>query len=135
SPRLASIRIAEGEVHTGNLLVLQQVSDHLVKGDVRPEGELADTVAVFVGVAVVPELLLEVGARAMHRDQASFGNLQRERRGREVAVLLPEVVARGAIADEHAVDARRGGEDLAGRQVRPVARADEPAGLDPGGRW
>src|SRR2546430_17343617 len=74
------------------LFVLQQDPDHLVQRDVGAEGELADAVAVFVGVAVLPELLLEVGARAMRSNEAALGDLQCQRRGREVALLPPEVI-------------------------------------------
>ena len=42
-----------------------------------------------------------------------------------------EVVADRRVADERAVDARRCREDFAGRQIGPVARADEAARLDP----
>src|ERR1700719_2757152 len=41
------------------------------------------------------------------------------------------MVARGSVAHEGAVDGSRSGEDLAGRKIGPVARTDEPAGLDP----
>src|SRR5205823_14399748 len=103
--------------------------------DVGAEGELADAVAVLVGVAVRPELALEVAARAARGRQASACDLERQRRLLEVAVLRTEVVARRPVADEGAVDARRRREHFARRQVRPVARADQPAGLHPRERW
>ncbi len=59
---------------------------------------------------------------------------QRQRAGAQVAVFRAEVVAGGAVADEHAVDAQRRGEHFARRQVRPVAAVDEAAGLHPGQR-
>src|ERR1700716_2867744 len=66
---LAPVRVAEGEVDAGDLLVLQQHADHVLERDVGAEGELADATAVLVGVAVLPELLLEILARAVRRLQ------------------------------------------------------------------
>ena len=131
---LAAVGIAEGEVDAGDLLVLQQHADHVLERDVGAEGELADAVAVLVGVAVVPELLLEILTVAVRRLQASAGDLQGQRAGAQVAVLGAEVVAGGAVADKHAVDAQRRGEHFARRQVRPVAAVDQAARFHPGQR-
>ena len=43
----------------GNFLVLQDVADHVDAADIRADRELAHPVAVFIGVGVLPELLLE----------------------------------------------------------------------------
>ena len=98
--------IAEREVDAGDFLVLQQDADHLAEPEVGAERELADAVAVLVGVAVAPEVALEIGALAAGRHQPAIADLQHERRALEVAVLAVEVVAGGAVADEHAVDGR-----------------------------
>src|SRR5262249_23220731 len=124
---LAAVRIAEGEVNARNLFVLQEHADHVFQGDVGAERELADAVAVLVGVAVVPELALEIGARAARGPQRAAGNLEGERRRAQAAVLGAEVIAGGAVADEPAVDALRRREHFARRQVRPVAAVDEAA--------
>src|SRR6267378_8144413 len=128
---LTAVRIAEGEVDPRDLLVLQQHADHVVERDVRAERQLADLVAVGVGMAIVPEFPLEILAGAVRRLQPAAGDLERQRRGSQVAVLRAEVVAGRAVADKDAVDARRRREHLAGRQIRPVAAVDEAAGLDP----
>src|SRR4051812_16415811 len=62
---LAAVGIAEGEVDAGHLLVLQQHADHVAQRQVGAEGELADAVAVLVGVAVLPEFLLEIFSYAL----------------------------------------------------------------------
>ena len=62
--RLAAVGIAEREVHARHLLVLQQDADHVAETEVGAERELADAIAVGVGVAVVPEILLQVLALA-----------------------------------------------------------------------
>jgi len=77
-------------VDTGDLLVLQQDADHVGKREVGAERELADAVAVLVGVAVSVELALEIPALASNRHEAAARNLQRHRRGGQVAVLRPE---------------------------------------------
>ena len=56
--------IAEGEVHAGDLFVLEQDADHLAQPEVGAERQLADPIAVAVGVAVGPEVLLEIGPLA-----------------------------------------------------------------------
>ena len=60
----------------------------------------------------VPELALQIGARAARGLQASAGDLEPERRGAQVAALRTEVVARGPVAHEDAVHARRRREDF-----------------------
>ena len=133
-PGLAAVRITEREVDAGHLFILQQDADHRIERDVGAERELADAVAVLIGVAVRPELALQVGAIGTRRGQAAARHLERQRRRGQIAVFRSEVVARRGVADERAVDGRRRREDLARRQIRPVARADEPARLDPGER-
>src|SRR5439155_18458878 len=86
---------------------------------------------VLVAVAVVPEFLLEVLASAFDADQPSTLNGQLHRRGLQVAVLSAEVVACAGVADERAVDGRRRSKNFSGGKIRPIARADEAAGLDP----
>src|SRR4029079_2412746 len=70
------VRIAERNVNSGNLLVLQNIADHVPHRDVGADGELAHAIAVLVGVAVLPEFIpqftiLGVGfyqAVVAHRD-------------------------------------------------------------------
>src|SRR5438874_6303043 len=61
--RLAPVRIAEGEMDTRRFFVLQEDADHSFERDIRAECQLADSVAIRVGVTVVPELVLQVRAR------------------------------------------------------------------------
>ena len=101
---LAAVGVAEREVDARDLLVLQQDADHLAEREVGAERQLADAVAVLVGVAVVPELALEILALAVRATQPPAGDLERQRRRAQIAVLRSEVVAGGAVADEDAVD-------------------------------
>src|SRR5258708_7862372 len=54
-PRLArvlGIGVAEGDVDAGKLFVLQDVADDAGAGEVGADGEFADAVGVFVGMAI-----------------------------------------------------------------------------------
>ena len=128
---LAAVGIAEGDVNAGKFFVLEKDADHFGEAEVGAEGEFADAVAVFVGVAVVPEFLLEIFAIAVDLDEARVFDFERERRGLQVAVFAVEVIAGGGVANEGAVDGGGRGKDFAGGKIRPVARADEAAGFDP----
>ena len=80
-----AVRIAERDVHAGELLVLQDVADDAVKLDVRADRELADAVAVLVGVRVGPEV---VAQRALS-DRASTSRLSSMRIVSGVSFRLP----------------------------------------------
>jgi len=54
--RLASIRIAKRDMHAGKFFVLQQNPNHFREAEIRSKRQLADTVAVFIRMAVIPEL-------------------------------------------------------------------------------
>jgi len=50
-------------VDAGDLFVLEEDADHALDAEVGAERKLTDAVAVLVGVAVVPELALEIAPR------------------------------------------------------------------------
>ena len=68
---LAAVGIAEGQMNTGNFFVLQQDADHVGEGEVGAERQLPYPVAVGVTVAVLPEFLLQLLARAVRGFQAA----------------------------------------------------------------
>jgi len=55
SAGVLAIRIAEGDVDAGELLVLKDVADDALDAEVGADGELADAVGVFIGMGVGPE--------------------------------------------------------------------------------
>src|SRR5713226_8486696 len=118
-------------MHAGEFFVLKEDADHFGEAEVGAEGELAYAVAVFVGVAVVPEFRFEVFALAFDIPEARACDFEDQRRALQVAVLAVEMIAGGGVADEGAIDGSGGGENFAGGEIGPVARADEAAGLDP----
>src|SRR5216684_5006799 len=128
---LAAVGVAEGDVHAGEFFVLKEDADHFREAEVGAESELAYAITVFVGVAVVPELLFEGFALTLDMLEAGAVDFEDQGRALQVSVLAVEVIAGGGIADESAVDACRGGENFAGGKIGPVTRADEAAGLDP----
>ena len=76
--RLAAVGIAEREMDARHLLVLQQNPDHFTQAEVRSERQLADAVAVRVGVAVGPEIPLQIGIAARRGDEPAGANLDRK---------------------------------------------------------
>src|SRR5579863_2902159 len=111
---LVAVGIAEGDVHARKFLVLKKIADHLREAEVGAESELADAVAIFVGVAIIPEFLLQVLALAFHLLQPRAFDFEDQRSALQVAVLPAEVVACGGVANKSAVDGGRSGEDFAG---------------------
>src|SRR5258708_37887787 len=128
---LAAVGVAEGDVHAGEFFVLKEDADHFGEAEVGAESELAYAITVFVGVAVVPELLFEVFALTLDMLEAGAFDFEDQGRALQVTVLAVEVIAGGGIADEGAVDGGRGGGNFAGGDIWPVTRACEAAGLCP----
>src|SRR5579859_3518776 len=128
---LVAVGIAEGDVYAGKFFVLQKIADHLRKPEVGAEGEFADAVAVFVGVAIIPEFLLQVLALAFHLLQPRAFDFEDQRSALQVAVLAAEVVSGRGVTNKSAVDSGRSGEDFAGGQIGPIAWTDQATGLDP----
>src|ERR1700688_3574117 len=129
--RLVAIRITEGDVHAGKFFVLKKIADHLGEAQVGAEGQLADAVAVFVGVAIVPEFLVEILALAFDLPQTRALDFEDQRGALQISVLTVEVIASAGIADEGAVHSGRSREHFTSGKIGPVARTDESAGLDP----
>ena len=97
-----------------------------VQLDVGADGELADAVAVLVGVRCTPE----VGLRAWFVEVASTRRLSSTRSvsgvSREAAVPVAQPVADDAVDDEGAVDFAGRREHLAARQVAPLVGLMRP---------
>src|SRR5690242_10824446 len=62
---MSPVRIAERNVHSRILLILQDLSDHVLQVNVRPDSEFTNPVAIFVGVRVTPEIVLQFLIRAV----------------------------------------------------------------------
>ncbi len=126
-----AVRIAEGDVDAGIFFVLQNLADHVVELDVGADGELADAVAVLVGVGVAPEILFQFAVGGMRFSQAIALHLDGQRILPQAAKLRAEPIADDAIDHECSVDLARSGEHLAAGQVAPLVGADDAAGLEP----
>src|SRR5437879_1694944 len=131
SVSLAAIGIPESEVHSGEFFILKQNPDHFGQSKVGAESELANPVAIFVGVAIAPEFLLQILAGTLDAYEPRALDLQLQRRGLQIAILPVEMVASSGVANESPINGRRCSKNLTRRQVRPVARADQSAGLHP----
>ncbi len=116
---VGAVGVAEGNVDTGELFVLEDVADDAVDADVGADGELADAVGIGVGVGVVPEVELEGFVFAGDAGDAVGFDVDGEGGVAEDAVADAEIVADDAIDDEDAVDLAGRGEALAAREVAP----------------
>src|SRR5437868_15243502 len=50
------VGMAECDMHTGNLFVLQNIADDSSTGCIRPDSEFAHAIAVFIGIGVSLEI-------------------------------------------------------------------------------
>src|SRR5260370_27866659 len=124
-----AVRIAERNMDARDLLILENVADHIANGNVGADGEFANAVAVFIGVAVIPELLLQGFVCGVSFDKPVVLYANGKRVVAAVAVFLAEIIAYHAIAHKDAVDTERRGESLTAGKIAPFVRADNAAGL------
>ncbi len=102
-----------------------------VQFNIGADGKLADAVAVFVGVGVGPEILLQRLVLAEDLGDAIVLHADGQRLALEIAVFVAEIIADHAVDYVHAVHFARRGEDFAAGQIAPLVAADDAAGLDP----
>ena len=109
---LAGQGAAEGDVDTGELLILQEVIDEVRQAGVGADGEFADAVTVGVVVEeVFGEVVQQGGVVAADgfADGPAGGHVHRDGRLFEASVLLAEIVAEAAVDDDAAVEGGRAG--------------------------
>src|ERR1700688_4150725 len=111
--------------------VLQKHANHARQSEICAKGQLTDAVAVLIGVAIFPELLLQILAGTLGVNEAGFLDLQNQGRGLQVAVLAIEVIAGGGITDKSAVHGRGSGKNFTCGKIRPISRTDQSAGFYP----
>ena len=56
---MRAVRIPECDMYAGIFLILQNLPDHIFEIDIGADGKFADTVAVFIGVRVFPEIAFQ----------------------------------------------------------------------------
>src|SRR5437764_9561165 len=125
------IGMPKGDVDAGNFFVLQNVADHVGAGGVGAYGELADAVAVLIRVRVSAKFFQQLFVRALEITDAVLFDLNSQRRGLKIAVLLTEVIAHYTVHDEDAARVRRRCKNFAPGQVAPFIRRDNATGLEP----
>src|ERR1700730_3025795 len=89
--RLEGIGVAEGDVDSGELLVLEEVADDPRKTHVCADGELADSVRVRVLSHVALYVGLELGVLSLERDQPAALDAHQDGLGQQ-SVLCREPV-------------------------------------------
>ena len=69
---VCAVRIAESDMDAGNLLVLKNIADHVMDPNISSDGKLTHPIAVFISVAVFPELLFKFLVAAGRIEQAAI---------------------------------------------------------------
>src|ERR1700678_3567130 len=121
---LTAVRVTKGQMNAGKFFILQQNADHVRRAKIGDQGQLANAIAVFLRMAIIPEFLLKVFAVARGFLQTAFADAKNERRALQIAVFSAEMIPRRAIADKRAVNFRGGGENFARWKIGPVAATD-----------
>src|SRR5664280_3586016 len=133
-PLRASVRavgVSESNVQAGKFLVLQDLPDDVLEFKVRSDGELADEMAILVGVGIGPELLFQNFVIAEDFGDAIVAHLNRQWLARQVGIFLAQVVANHAVHNISTVHFAGSCEHLAAGQVPPLIRTDDAAGFYP----
>jgi len=128
---MSAVGVAEGDMAAGDFFILEDIADDVGEGEVGADGEFADAVGIFVGVAVGPEFIAEFLVGGFGGDEAIFFDADGEWGIAEVAVFGAEVIADDAIDDEDAIDFTGRGEALAAREIAPLIGGDDAGGFEP----
>src|SRR5580698_2152624 len=107
-----AIRIAEGDVNAGKFFVLQDIADHLPYANVRANGELADTIRVFVGMRVSPEIVAQLAVLRAAVNDAVLPDFNSQGRCLQQTIFKTKIVAHHPIDDKGSVDFAWSGEDF-----------------------
>ncbi len=118
-------------MHSRQLLILQQNPDHLAQPQIRPERQFPNAIAILIRMAIIPKFLFQILPVAAHRLQSRPGDLQHHRRIPQAPILRIEMIARSPIANKCPIHTLRRSKNFPSRQIRPIPRADQPAGLHP----
>ena len=102
-------------VQPRDLLVLQNVPNHVLQRQIRSDRKLTNAVAILVRVRVLPELFFKLLVLAVHLGDAIPLHLDRQRRIPQQSILRTQIVTDHPIHHKRAVHLSRSGEDLAAR--------------------
>src|SRR5438270_12206384 len=126
-----AIRIAECDVNSRILLVLQDFADQILEPDVSADRELAYAVTICVGVSVIPEIVFKFPVLGVSLRQTIALHANRERRVFQVAELPAQIVTHHTVNDESSIHFSGRSEDLASGQIAPLFWRDNTASLEP----
>src|SRR5438477_309589 len=113
------VRMSKGDVDSGNLLILQNVSDDVGAGGIGADGKFADAIAVFVGAGVESKIIAEIFIFRTEQANAVILDLDNERRSLEITIAFAQIIPHHTINHENAVRIFRGGENFTAWQVAP----------------
>jgi len=128
---MRAVRISKRNVNPRIFLILQNLPNHFLEIDVRPNGKFAHAVTVFVGVRVLPEVVFQFAIVGMRLREPVSLDVNRQRILPQVSELRAQVIPDHTIDHERAIHFARSRENFSARQVPPLFRSDNPAGLQP----
>src|SRR5262252_8252792 len=70
SAGVGAIGIAERNVHAGILLILKDLTDHILQIDVGSDGKFSDAIAIDVRMCVLPEVIFQFAVFRVSLSQA-----------------------------------------------------------------
>ena len=112
---MSSIRIPKRDVDTRNFFILQNISYDVVHSDIRTDGEFANTVAIFIGMTILPEIVFKLFVKRKRLFQAAVINQYRQRSFSKIAIFLAKIIADHSVDYERSVHALRRRKGLATR--------------------
>src|SRR5438093_5653403 len=128
---MCTVRIAKRDVNARVLLILQDLPDYVFQFDVGADGKLTHAIAVFIGVTVAPESLLQLAIFRTCLGETIAFYRDRQRMFPQIAERRAQPVADDSVDNECSIYFARRGEHFSARKVAPFVRADNAAGLDP----
>ena len=94
-------------------------------------GELANAIAIGIGVGVLPEIILQFSIVGMRLGETIAFHVDGQRIVPQVAELSAQIITHDSVDHERSVHFPRSREDFSARQVSPFLPRNDSAGLQP----
>src|ERR1700722_6812839 len=127
--------MAKSDVDAGNFLVLQNVPDYMRAGGIGADGELANTIAVFIGAGVSAKFLEQLLIVATEIDNSIVAHFDRKWPVMQVAVFRAQIIADSTVDDEDTIRVHRCGEYFAAGKITPLFTTNDSTRLQPFQLW
>src|SRR5271155_3850004 len=116
-PSMSPVGIPKRNMHSRILFILQDLPNHFLQIDVRPNGKLAHSVAVLVGMGVLPEVVFEFAILRVRFCEPVLLHVSGQWSLSQAAKLRAQIVAHHAINDKGPIPFTGSCENFSARQV------------------